>query len=201
MVIILSIDKYIESWLKISNINQVDGNYKLLAIKDFIHLHLKTDFFYLVTNYDYTEVRGIFSFIMGEVDISPPNKQLEGEWCEMSSVLYNAEKHSIDTIFQFLSIQSNELDPDMPMIELYSDRWEHLFISDDENDVQIGERMNIRTIILCLDRLEYPRKSLTIEEITNYIILTKIVNNVGFDMWSCAIKNYDHYNREPTIEN
>ena len=184
MVIIFSIDKFIEGWLESKEEEPLINYHEFDALCD-LYKSLNQDFCFLITNYDYELINELTEKITGHAFDRDGNGYY-------SSVLYNAEKPSISNVLDFLGCHGSNLDPDMPMIDLYSDRWDYLFITDDEKDTEMGERLNIRTILLATSIIEYPRKSLTIEEIYNYIHLTKIINN-SKKLWDSSIKNYDHY--------
>lgn len=65
----------------------------------------------------------------------------------LNQIIYLADKPNIEKTRDYLSAFAHELDPHIPMIHLPSDKDEFILIGDSWLDIELGRRLNIRTIL------------------------------------------------------
>ena len=68
----------------------------------------------------------------------------ESSFCQ---VIYLADKPNIEKTYKQLTAFAHELDPHVPMIHLPSDKDEFIMIGDSWLDIELGRRLNIRTVL------------------------------------------------------
>jgi phosphoglycolate phosphatase-like HAD superfamily hydrolase len=69
------------------------------------------------------------------------------EVCPYSQIIYLADKPNIEKTYNQLYAFAQELDPYCPMIHLPADMDEFLLIGDSWLDIELGRRLNIRTVL------------------------------------------------------
>jgi phosphoglycolate phosphatase-like HAD superfamily hydrolase len=65
----------------------------------------------------------------------------------LSQVVYLADKPNIEKTYNHLSHYAQQLDPHCPMIHLKEDKDKFLMIGDSWLDIELGRRLNIRTVL------------------------------------------------------
>ena len=66
---------------------------------------------------------------------------------ELNQVICLADKPNIDRTFSHLSAIADEVDPHLPMIKLTEDKDNFIMIGDSWLDIELGRRLNIKTIL------------------------------------------------------
>ena len=66
---------------------------------------------------------------------------------EFTQVIYLADKPNINKTFDHLCAIAHELDPYLPMIHLAEDKDQFIMIGDSWLDIELGRRLNIRTVL------------------------------------------------------
>jgi hypothetical protein len=192
MVIILSIDNIIKNEILDISVIQKDKEFmkSIPIVSELRHFIAKTaGFHFFISNYSSEMVKKLACDELGYF--------LSEDYC--NQVLLNANKINPKQTFDFLLGYAYDLDPDVPMIKIHSDRWEFILVTDNHEDLNLGEQLNIRTILLDHFYKNNPKSALSLEEIALFIKQTEIINQ-GYHnfmtLWTSEIENYNRYNKK-----
>jgi phosphoglycolate phosphatase-like HAD superfamily hydrolase len=115
---------------------------------EFVKSLIKSHFIIIVSDSHPNYVNKIASEIFG-LEVSNSNVKINDSEIvgSLSQVVYLADKPNTEKTFNHLSSYAHELDPHCPMIHLKDDKDEFLMIGDSWLDIELGRRLNIRTVL------------------------------------------------------
>lgn len=115
---------------------------------EFVNNLSKNHFVFIVSdshpNYVNKIALEIFGLEVSNSKVKINNSEIVGS---LSQAVYLADKPNIEKTFNHLSGYAHELDPHCPMIHLKDDKDEFLMIGDSWLDIELGRRLNIRTVL------------------------------------------------------